>query len=172
MSQLKKLIVSGLLAAFGIILPQLLHAIPNAGAVLLPMHIPVLLCGLICGWQYGLACGVITPLLSYFITGMPPSAVLPGMLCELAVYGLVSGLVSRAFKPKNTAVAVYVPLVAAMFCGRATYGVLNALIFRAGAYSFATWISAAVITSWIGILIQLALIPAVMYSLKRAGALK
>lgn len=172
MPKLKKLIVSGLLAAFGIILPQLLHAIPNAGAVFLPMHIPVLLCGLICGWQYGLACGIITPLLSYFITGMPPTPVLPGMLCELAVYGLVSGLVAHSFKPKNAAVAVYVPLVAAMICGRATYGVLNALIFRAGAYSFAAWVSAALVTSWIGILIQLALIPAVMYSLKRAGALK
>ncbi|MEG1275596.1 MAG: ECF transporter S component, partial [Ruthenibacterium sp.] len=88
----KKLVLAALCVALGMILPMAFHAVPNAGGIFLPMHIPVLLCGLVCGWQYGLACGVLAPLLSSLITGMPPAAFLPGMLCELAVYGLVSGL--------------------------------------------------------------------------------
>jgi thiamine transporter ThiT len=56
------------------------HAVPNAGSIYLPMHIPLLLCGLLCGWSYGLLCGLIGPALSTYVTGMPPVAYLPPML--------------------------------------------------------------------------------------------
>ena len=46
MNTTKKLVLSGLFVALGVILPVLCHGIPNAGSVLMPMHIPVLLCGL------------------------------------------------------------------------------------------------------------------------------
>ena len=95
MSQVKRLIFAGLCVALGVVLPIALHSVANAGSIFLPMHIPVLLCGLICGWPYGLACGVLAPILSHLITGMPPAAILPGMLFELAVYGLVSGLMMK-----------------------------------------------------------------------------
>ena len=88
----RQLVMAALCAALGVVLPVALHSIPNAGSILLPMHIPVLLCGLVCGPVYGLGCGVLTPLLSSLITGMPPAAVLPSMLCELAAYGLAAGL--------------------------------------------------------------------------------
>ncbi|HBN82057.1 MAG TPA: ECF transporter S component, partial [Ruminococcaceae bacterium] len=83
-NQTKKLTAAGMCIALGIVLPIAFHAIPNAGSILLPMHIPVLLCGLLCGWPYGLACGVLSPLLSSLLTGMPPAAYLPSMVCELA----------------------------------------------------------------------------------------
>ncbi len=73
----RQLVMAALCAALGVVLPVALHSIPNAGSILLPMHIPVLLCGLVCGPVYGLGCGVLTPLLSSLITGMPPAAVLP-----------------------------------------------------------------------------------------------
>ena len=64
MTNTKRLILAGLCVALGIVLPVAFHSVANAGSIFLPMHIPVLLCGLICGWPYGLACGVIRPLLS------------------------------------------------------------------------------------------------------------
>ena len=80
MKNTKKMVITALCMAIGIILPITLHAIPNAGSILLPMHIPVLLCGLICGPVYGVICGVMTPFLSSLLTGMPPAAYLPSMI--------------------------------------------------------------------------------------------
>lgn len=168
MSKTKKLIYAALCVALGVVLPIAFHSIPNAGSIFLPMHIPVLLCGLICGWQLGLACGIMTPLLSSFITGMPPMAYVPSMLCELAVYGLMAGILIKIIRTKKPIVNIYVSLIIAMIAGRLTYGVLNAVIFRAGDYSMSIWLASSFITSLPGIIIQLALIPILVYALQRA----
>ena len=91
-NQVKKLVMAAMCVALGIVLPMAFHTIQNAGSIFLPMHIPVLICGLLCGWQYGLICGILAPVLSSLFTGMPPAAILPAMLCELAVYGLITGI--------------------------------------------------------------------------------
>jgi len=57
--------------AIGLVLPFFTGQIPQIGRMLLPMHIPVFLCGLICGWKYGLMVGFILPLLRYAVFGMP-----------------------------------------------------------------------------------------------------
>ena len=71
----KNLAFCALCIALCVVLPMAFHAIANAGMIFLPMHIPVLLCGLACGWPYGLICGVLGPLLSGVLTGMPGPAV-------------------------------------------------------------------------------------------------
>jgi niacin transporter len=168
MSNIKKTVTAALLITLGIVLPMAFHSIPNAGGIFLPMHIPVLLCGLICGLPYGFACGVITPLLSSLLTGMPPSAMLPQMLCELAVYGTVTALLIRFAPAKNIYARIYISLIGAMLSGRVVYGILNAVIFKAGVYSMQIWTSAAFMTALPGIAIQLFLIPAIIFALKKA----
>ena len=167
MSNVKKMIFSAILIALGIVLPMAFHSIPNAGGIFLPMHIPVLLCGLICGLPYGLICGALTPFLSSLLTGMPPAAMLPSMLVELAVYGTVSSVLIRFVRVKNTYATVYIALLGAMLSGRIAYGALNALIFRAGSYSMQIWLSAAFITSLPGVLIQILLIPTIILTLQK-----
>ncbi len=167
MNNTKKLVLTALFAAIGVVLPQTFHMIPNAGSVILPMHIPVLIAGFLVGPVYGLVCGIITPLLSHLIFSMPPAPVLPGMLCELAVYGLMSGLLNKVVKMENQLAKAYVVLIGAMLCGRITYGMLNALIFRAGSYSMQAWLSAAFVTAIPGIIIQLLLIPILVIRLRR-----
>lgn len=169
MSNTKRMILAALFVALGVVLPMAFHSIPNAGSIFLPMHIPVLLCGLICGWAYGLGCGVLAPLLSSLMTGMPPAAILPGMLCELAVYGLVSGLLLKVIHTKRTIVDLYLALIGAMIAGRLVSGALSALIFRAGSYSLAAWTTASFVTALPGIAIQLVLIPILVMALQRAG---
>ncbi|MBQ3994998.1 MAG: ECF transporter S component [Erysipelotrichaceae bacterium] len=167
MNNTKKLVLTALFAAIGVVLPQAFHMIPNAGSVILPMHIPVLIAGFLVGPVYGLVCGIITPLLSHLIFSMPPVPVLPGMLCELAVYGLMSGLLNKVVKMENQLAKAYVVLIGAMLCGRITYGTLNALIFRAGSYSMQAWLSAAFVTAIPGIIIQLLLIPILVIRLRK-----
>ena len=47
MEKVKKVTLSGMLFAIGLILPLFIGQIPAVGKMLLPMHIPVLICGLI-----------------------------------------------------------------------------------------------------------------------------
>ncbi|HIZ55649.1 MAG TPA: ECF transporter S component [Firmicutes bacterium] len=168
MTKTKKLVLAALFVALGAAMPYAFHMIPNAGNVLLPMHIPVLLCGLICGWPYGLACGVLAPLLSNLTTQMPPVGILPSMLCELAVYGLIAGLLFHLIHTGKKVLDIYIALIGAMLAGRLVYGILNAVIFNAGNYSLAIWATSAFVTALPGIIIQLLLIPAVLFTLEKA----
>ena len=93
-THLKKLVFCAICVALCVVLPMAFHAL-GSGTVFLPMHVPVLLCGLVCTWPYGVVCGLLGPLLSSVLTGMPAAAVLPSMMAELAVYGLVTALVMR-----------------------------------------------------------------------------
>ena len=90
---IKNMTMAAMFLALGLVLPFFTGQIPQIGSMLLPMHIPVFLCGLICGWQYGGIVGFILPLLRYAIFGMPvlfPNGI--AMSFELMTYGLVVGL--------------------------------------------------------------------------------
>ena len=168
-SKTKKVVISGLLIALNLILPQIFHLFgQQAGKILLPMHIGVLIAGLLLGSVWGIGVGVVTPILSFLITGMPPMAYLPSMLCELAAYGLAAGVLRRFVRTGKRPLDLYIQLVSAMLIGRLVYGVMNALIFSAGNYSFAVFVSGAFVTALPGIVIQLVLLPAVVLLLEKA----
>ncbi len=168
-NNIKQMVITALLVAAGITLPFAFHSIPNAGSIFLPMHIPILICGIVCGWKYGLICGVLTPLLSSLLTGMPPMAYLPIMLFELGVYGFATGIIFHLMKGKNLLLKIYIALIGAMIFGRITYGILNAVYFRVGSYAFDLWISSAFITSLPGILVQITIIPIIVFALYKAN---
>lgn len=168
MTTVKKSIITAVCIALCVVLPMAFHAIPNAGSMYCPMHIPVLLCGLICGWQYGLLCGLVGPALSTLFTGMPPVAYLPSMMVEIAVYGTICGLMMKFIKTKKTYVDLYISLGAAMLCGRIIGGIAKALIFARGDYSLAAWATGYFVTSLPGIIIQLVLVPSIVFALMRA----
>lgn len=164
-----KLVLSALFLALCLVLPIITGGIPTIGNMLLPMHIPVLLCGLICGWQYGLVIGFVAPLLRSVLFGMPPMyPVALAMAFELAAYGLISGLLYRRL-PKNAA-GVYASLAGAMVGGRMVWGAVRALITLASPTPFglAIFWTEAVLNAIPGILLQLVLIPALVLSLQRA----
>lgn len=168
MKQTKNLVTTGLCVALALVLPMAFHMVPNAGKIFLPMHIPVFLCGMLCGPVYGLACGVLAPVLSHFVTGMPLLAALPAMLCELAAYGLISGVLIRIVKTKSNLLNLYVALIGAMLCGRILKGVLSALIFNVGSYSMEIWLTASFVEAIPGIAIQLGLLPFLVLVLQKA----
>lgn len=171
-NQTKHMVLTAMCIALGVVLPIVFHSIPNAGSIFLPMHIPVLMCGLLCGWPYGFACGIFAPFLSSVITGMPPMGYLPSMLCELATYGLVAGLLAQFVHTRKQIVGIYIQLIGAMIAGRIVCGVLNALIFSAGKYSFAIFISGAFVKAIPGIIIQIVLLPVIVMVLEKAGIIE
>ena len=168
MTPMVKCAVTAVCIALCVVLPMALHAIPNAGTLLSPMHLPVLLCGMICGWQYGLACGLMGPMLSSFITGMPSIGYLPTMMVELAIYGLVTGLMMKLIHTRNLLADIYISLIAAMLTGRIITGMVRGLIFSAGSYSWKIWATGYFVSSFPGIVLQLILIPMLYLSLQKA----
>ncbi len=172
--QIQTMVLAAMFLAIGIILPTIAGGIPQIGNLLLPMHIPVLFCGLICGWQYGLIVGFITPLLRGAIFGMPmfyPTGL--AMAFELATYGAVIGFLYARFRKKNVA-AVYMSLIPAMIVGRVIWGVVRVIMMGVGGSAF-TWqmfIAGALLNAIPGIILQLVLIPAVMTALQKAGVLR
>ena len=167
MSNVKKMVFTAACAALCLVLPMAFHAIPNAGQVILPMHIPVLLCGLVCGWPYGVVCGLIGPLLSSVITGMPPAAMLPSMMVECAVYGFTAGLLMKYVRTGKNVRDLYISLVSAMAAGRIVAGFAKAWIFTPGISPFA-WVTTSLVAGVPGIVIQLVLMPLVVTALTRA----
>ncbi|MBQ2927323.1 MAG: ECF transporter S component [Oscillospiraceae bacterium] len=163
----RNLTLTAMCVALCVVLPIAFHSIPNAGSVMLPMHIPVLICGMICGWPNGFLCGLMGPLLSSALTGMPPVAVLPAMMVECGMYGLVSGLMLKYVHTRSTYGDLYIALVTAMLAGRVVSGIAKALIFTPG-MAFSAWISASFVTALPGILIQLVFLPSVVFTLMKA----
>ncbi len=157
-----KSIIAVIAVASAVILPQIFHAVGTIsgtgaamGAAFLPMHIPVLLAGFLGGPIAGLVSGILSPIISFGISGMPTSAMLPYMIIELAVYGLVSGILSKS------KINTFFKLVITQVAGR---------LVRAGAVLIAIYafgntqltiasISAFVTAGLFGIILQWAFIP-------------
>ena len=167
LTPVKKLVFTAVCAALCLVLPMAFHSAPNAGTIFLPMHIPVLLCGLICGWPYGGVCGIVGPLLSSLVTGMPPAAMLPSMMVECCAYGFVTGMLMRHVHTKHTVADLYISLVSAMVAGRVLAGFAKAWIFTPGISPFA-WVTTSLIAGIPGIAIQLILMPMVVLALTKA----
>jgi len=167
MSYVKKMVFTAVCAALCLVLPMAFHSVPNAGSVFLPMHIPVLLCGLICGWPFGLVTGLLGPFLSSIITGMPPAAMLPSMMVECAAYGAASGLMMQFVRTKSAVADLYISMITAMAAGRVIAGLVKAWILTPGVAPFA-WVTTSLITGIPGIVIQLLVMPAVIFALTRA----
>lgn len=168
--QIFNITLSGLLLGLGIVLPFITGM--SLGSILSPMHIPIILCGFICGYKYGLLVGIICPLLRCVLFGMPqfyPTAI--SMSVELGLYGLSSGLLYKKFKNcKLPFIAIiYITLVSSQIIGRLGWGLVRFIlgtIDKSNVFTFKTFIEGAFIIAWPGIVIQLIIIPILVVSLK------
>ncbi len=169
MSKVKRACIAALCAAFCYVLPVLLHPV-GLGGILSPMHIPVLLCGLVCGGGYGALCGLVGPVLSYLLSGMPGPMMLPRMIPELMAYGVAAGLCMKWVRTGHTAADVYISMAVAMLLGRIVGGVATAIFFTvtSGTYSVALWLTGYFAESLPGIAAHLILVPGVYFALAKS----
>lgn len=168
-----KIVWSGVFIALGIVLPFLTGQIQSIGNKLLPMHLPILICGFVCGAPYGLTAGLIVPLLRSILFGMPPmfpTAV--SMALELAVYGFVTGLLYKKL-PKNNAM-IYVALIGAMLIGRVAAGAVNVVLYgvQGSGYSMQMFMAGMFMNAVPGIILQLVLIPVIIMMLRKAKVME
>lgn len=173
LSPVKKLVLSAVFLALGLVLPFFTGQLEQIGNLLLPMHLPVFLCGLICSWQYGAAVGLVLPLLRNLLFTMPrlyPNAI--AMAVELCVYGLVCGLIYQTARRQSTRM-VYLALLSAMAAGRIAWGLMEMLLlgFTDTPFTWEAFLAGAFVTAWPGIVLQLVLIPSILSALHHARLL-
>ncbi len=168
-NSLKAVILSALFLSLGIVLPMLTGQLKEIGDTLLPMHLPIMLCGLLCGAKYGFAIGLVLPFLRSLIFSMPP--IYPNavwMALELAAYGLVIGYFYKTLKT-NHFTKVYVSLVLAQISGRVVWGVSKAVLLGIAGkgFSIEMFVIGGFVDSSLGIMLQLLIIPTVMAIIKK-----
>ena len=162
-SKLSRLLLAAMLLALAQVLPFLTGQVPQIGNLLCPMHIPVLLCGYLCGIWYGLAVGFLAPLLRFVLFGAPPIMPIGIAMCfELATYGGVSALLYRVLPGKKR--YLYVSLIGAMVVGRIVWGLVRGILYGLGKAPFGwpAFLAGAVTNAIPGIVLQLVLIPILM----------
>ena len=157
------LVLAAMFLALALVLPFLTGQIPQIGGMLLPMHLPVFLCGLICGWQYGAVVGF----------GMPPLVAAVAMAFELAAYGGIAGFLYNRSR-WQCVVALYRALLAAMVGGRIVWAAVRVVMTGVASVPF-TWqifLTEALVNAIPGIILQLVFIPVLMVALDRTGMVR
>ena len=171
----RRLVIAAMLLALGMVLPFLTGQIPAIGQMISPLHIPAFICGLTCGWQWGLALGVVLPILRSVVFGMPPLvAVAIPMAFELGVYGLVCGLLyPRLLRVKGARKlpAMLAALVIAMVLGRIVGGAAKAVVMglTGGGYTFTAFVAGYFTSTLVGAAVHLVLVPVVTLAVEKTG---
>lgn len=169
LTSVKKISLCAMCVALCCVLPTAFHAI-GLGSILSPMHIPVLLCGIVCGGGWGALCGILGPVLSCLISGMPGPMMLFRMVPELLVYGLAAGLSMNYIRTGSAAADTYWSLGIAMITGRIAGGIASAIFYTvtSGVYSIALWAASYLVESIPGIIAHLILVPLLAFTLEKA----
>lgn len=168
-TRILKLVLAAVCLALCMVLPFLTGQIPEIGNMLCPMHIPVLLCGFICGPAWGALVGAVAPLLRFALFGMPPLFPTGIAMCfELAAYGSIAGVMFRIFPRKP--VYVYVSLITAMLGGRILWGIVRVILsgITGSAFTWAAFMAGAFTQAVPGMILHIVLIPAIVLALQKA----
>lgn len=169
-NQMIRLVLSALFLAIGFVLPFLTGQIPQVGSMLLPLHLPALICGFVCGWPWGLMVGFVLPIARSLLLGMPPLVPTAlAMAFEMAGYGAVAGLLYQRLHPGRG--RVYVALIGAMLAGRAVWGLASWLIYALltqSRFALAAFWTGGFVNAWPGMVLQVVLVPLVVMALERA----
>ncbi len=135
------------------LLPALVHMAGLPVRLLVPMHWPVILAGLCYGWRSGAAIGVLAPIVSYAMSGMPRPEVLPAMTIELAAYGAIAGIALQGLRLGRLQATM-----ASVVGGRLAF--LAVMVFTGAlATPFATYLEAAMLPGLGAALAQAVLLP-------------
>jgi LytS/YehU family sensor histidine kinase len=164
---IRSYILTAAFVMLAVFVPWVFHQFHLAGPTFLPMHIFVLIAGLLFGWRAGLLVGLFTPLVSYFVSGLPALNVLPQVVIEVSAYGLVAGMLREKYNLR-----IIWSLLGAIIGGRMALLLAISIIYFIGGQSYSPLGSEAnplasfwstVKQGWPGLVIQLAFIPAIIW---------
>jgi len=166
-NNVRSYVLTAAFVSLAVLVPWVFHQFHLAGPTFLPMHIFVLTAGLLFGWRAGLAVGLLTPLASYAVSGMPVLTILPQVLIELSAYGLIAGIL----REKYNLGAIW-SLLGAMIGGRLALLLALLMIYLVAGETYSPLrletspfvaFSSVIKQGWPGVVIQLVSIPALIW---------
>lgn len=159
LTRTKEAVFAAVFTVMAVYAPMVVHHFGGAGAgrTFLPMPFFVILAGLILGWRAGLAAGIASPIISFFISGMPIANILPFITVQLCFYGFMAGVLKSRFN-------AWFSIAGALLTGLLAGGISVFLFSKMGAIEFT--LSAAK-EGWIGMAIQLLFLPLVLFFLQK-----
>ena len=163
------MVTAAICLALCLILPFITGQIPQIGSALSPMHIPVLLCGFLCGPAYAAVIGFAAPLVRFMLFGMPP--IFPtgvAMSFELMTYGLIAGVLYGMLPRRK--ISIYAALLCAMLGGRVVWGVVQVILsgVTGSAFTWSAFMAGAFINAVPGIMVHIILIPVIVMAVEKA----
>jgi niacin transporter len=171
---IRSYVLTAVFVMLAVFVPWVFHQFHLAGPTFLPMHIFVLTAGLLFGWRAGLLVGLFTPLVSYFISGMPAISVLPQVIIEVSAYGFIAGILREKYHLRTIW-----SLLGAIIGGRLALLLAISVIYLIAGQSYSPlglgenplasfW--STIKQGWPGIAIQLAFIPAIIWLVGKSAA--
>ena len=166
----KKLIYTVVFVALCVVLSLFSKNNDSVEKAFMLMHIPVLLCGLICGGPFGFFAGAVAPIVSFFV--FPQSTAFNSILCfvfELAVYGCVSGYLYKALPKKSL---VVIPIVLISYCTAKIAEISTVYcisMFSGVKLDIINYLSDTVINNIPGLIIQIIAFPIIIALFKKFG---
>ena len=166
-NNVRSYVLTAAFVSLAVLVPWVFHQFHLAGPTFLPMHIFVLMAGLLFGWRAGLAVGLLTPLASYAVSGMPVLTILPQVLIELSAYGLIAGILREKYNLR----AIW-SLLGAMIGGRLALLLALLMIYLVAGETYSPLgletspfvaFSSVIKQGWPGVVIQLVSIPALIW---------
>lgn len=159
LTKTKEAVFAAVFTAMAVYAPMVVHHFGGVGAgrIFLPMPFFVLAAGLLLGWRAGLAAGIASPIISFFISGMPMANILPFVMVQLCFYGFMAGVLKSRFN-------AWFSIIGALLAGLLAGGIAVFLFSKMSAVGFTF---GAAKDGWIGMALQLLLLPLILFFLQK-----
>jgi len=162
-NNIERVAISGFFLTLALVLPPLFH-IFGAGSVFLPMLLPVVTAGFLLDCRSAITIGIIAPLLSSLLTGMPP--IMPPiafmMTMELAILALIPSILYRRF-----GMNLYVVLITTLFVNRLVVLGLRFIVAEVFTIPGMIYGLAVTLSGIPGILVQVVVVPIVVRAIEK-----
>lgn len=167
----KKTVLCAACTALCVALSAAFLALPGGGRLYRALYVPIIMCALVCGWKWGIACSVTGLLMSVLMVGSPSVALIPIAFAECVVYALISGNMIRIIKSERTRERCTASLALALPAGVIAGGFTGAFIYSEGIAAVASWVIVYFAAGLPALVIELVLIPSLYCALEQGGLL-
>ncbi|MDZ7332476.1 MAG: hypothetical protein ONB31_10905 [candidate division KSB1 bacterium] len=163
----QQITITGLFIALCVIVPFVFH-LAGLGMIFLPMFLPILLAGFIIRFPLAMLVGILGPIVSSVLTGMPP--LFPTAVSMMVEGMAAAGLASFLFQARKMPLWLVLPL--AVVAERIVRVAMIFSILPLFGLPAREWSIAEITLTLPGVALQLFLVPMVLFMLWRANVIK
>lgn len=163
---INNILLAVIFSVLGIIIPVLFHAL-GLGSIFLPMYIPLAIGSYMLNVRNAVIMGISTPMLSAFMTGMPPfyPPIVFMMMIQLGAFCTIISFLTHTAKKKTITSLVIAVLLDRLILTSLYYAVMPAFGINTGMYTLYE-----IVKGFPGIILMFAVVP--LAAVKSADIMK